>query len=88
MKLNKPLTLTALILSVPAMALAGVSIGDRIGTSDAEIRAQVEALGYQVQEIEFEDGEIEVEVLKDGVETELVLNQADGTVREIEQDDD
>lgn len=88
MKLNKPLTLTALILSVPAMALAGVSIGDRIGTSDAEIRAQVEALGYQVQEIEFEDGEIEVEVLKDGVETELVLNQADGTIREIEQDDD
>ena len=88
MKLNKPLTLTALILSVPAMALAGVNIGDRIGTSDAEIRAQVEALGYQVQEIEFEDGEIEVEVLKDGVETELVLNQADGTVREIEQDDD
>ena len=88
MKLNKPLTLTALILSVPAMALAGVSIGDRIGTSDAEIRAQVEAMGYQVQEIEFEDGEIEVEVLKDGVETELVLNQADGTVREIEQDDD
>ncbi|MCI5098457.1 MAG: PepSY domain-containing protein [Rhodobacteraceae bacterium] len=88
MKLNKPLTLTALILAIPAMAFAGITVGDRIGTSETEIRTQIEALGYDVQEIEFEGGEIEVEVLKDGVETELVLNPANGTVREIEQDDD
>ena len=88
MKLNKPLTLTALILTIPAMAFAGITVGDRIGTSETEIRTQIEALGYEVQEIEFEGGEIEVEVLKDVIETELVLNPANGTVREIEQDDD
>ena len=84
----KTLTLITLIVGAPALAVAGVSLGDRLGTDEAEIRAAIEAQGYIVQEIEFEQDKIEVEVLKDGVETELVLNQADGTVTGIEADDD
>ena len=84
----KPLVLTGLILITPAIAAAQYSLGDVIGTTDAEIRAAMEAKGYVVQEIEREDGEIEVEVLIDGVETELVLAEADGTLVEIETEDD
>ncbi|WP_164660836.1 PepSY domain-containing protein [Tropicibacter sp. Alg240-R139] len=86
----KTLTLTAAMLAAPALAMANFNLGDTLGTEEAAIRALLEEQGYQVQEIEFEDDEIEVEVLKDGVETKLVLNQADGSVVEIEieQEDD
>jgi uncharacterized membrane protein YkoI len=84
----KTLTLAALIIGAPALAMANIAIGDTIGTDEAEIRAVVEAQGYTVQEIEIEDGEIEVEVLLDGVETELVVDMTTGIVTEIELDDD
>ncbi|WP_170549908.1 MULTISPECIES: PepSY domain-containing protein [Ruegeria] len=90
METFKMLTLTGLIVTAPALALANVGLGDKLGTSEAEIRATLEAQGYQIEEIEFEDGEIEVELSKDGVETELVLTETDGEVTaiEIEKDDD
>jgi len=84
----KTLTLAALIIGTPALAMASISVGDSVGTDEAEIRAMVEAQGYTVQEIEIEDGEIEVEVLLDGVETELVVDMTTGMVTEIERDDD
>ena len=82
----KTLTLITAMLAVPAVAMANFNIGDTLGTEEAAIRTMLEEQGYQVQEIEFEDDEIEVEVLKDGVETEMVLNQADGSVLEIEME--
>lgn len=82
----KTLTLITAMLAAPAIAMANFNIGDTLGTEEAAIRAMLEEQGYQVQEIEFEDDEIEVEVLKDGVETELVLSQADGSVVEIEME--
>ncbi|WP_170360740.1 PepSY domain-containing protein [Ruegeria arenilitoris] len=90
METFKMLTLTGLIVTAPALALANVGLGDKLGTSEAEIRATLEAQGYQIEEIEFEDGEIEVELSKDGVETELVLTETNGEVTaiEIEKDDD
>lgn len=88
MKNLKPIVLSGLILAVPAIAAAQFGLGDTIGTSDAEIHAAMEAQGYVVQEIEHEDGEIEVEVMIDGVETELVLSAVDGTLLEIETEDD
>ncbi|WP_170349794.1 MULTISPECIES: PepSY domain-containing protein [Ruegeria] len=90
METFKMLTLTGLIVTAPALALANVGLGDKLGTSEAEIRSTLEAQGYQIEEIEFEDGEIEVELSKDGVETELVLTETDGEVTaiEIEKDDD
>ena len=75
----KTLTLAALIIGTPALAMASISVGDSVGTDEAEIRAMVEAQGYTVQEIEIEDGEIEVEVLLNGVETELVVDMTTGT---------
>ncbi|WP_170762830.1 PepSY domain-containing protein [Ruegeria lacuscaerulensis] len=90
METFKMLTLTGLIVTAPALAFANVGLGDKLGTSEAEIRSALEAQGYQIEEIEFEDGEIEVELSKDGVETELVLTETDGVVTaiEIEEDDD
>ncbi|WP_170515894.1 PepSY domain-containing protein [Ruegeria atlantica] len=90
METFKMLTLTGLIVTAPALALANVGLGDKLGTNEAEIRSTLEAQGYQIEEIELEDGEIEVELSKDGVETELVLTETDGEVTaiEIEKDDD
>ena len=90
METLKLLTLSGLIATAPVLALANVGLGDKLGTSETEIRTALEAQGYQIEEIEFEDAEIEVELRKDGVETELVLTKTDGTVTaiEIEQDDD
>jgi len=84
----KTLTLVTLLIGAPALAMANISVGDSIGTDEVEIRAAVEAKGYIVEEIEVEDGKIEVEVLMDGVETELVLDMTTGRVIEIELDDD
>ena len=84
----KILTLAGLIAAAPALALANVGLGEKLGTDEADIRAALEAQGYVVEEIEFEDGEIEVELSKDGVETELVLNNVDGTVTAIELEED
>jgi len=84
----KTLTLVGLLIGAPALAMANISVGDTVGTDEAEIRAAVEAQGYTVTEIEIEDGEIEVEVLLDGVETELVVDMTTGIVTEIELEDD
>lgn len=90
METLKLLTLTGLIATAPVLALANVGLGDKLGTTEADIRAALEGQGYQIEEIEFEDGEIEVELVKDGVETELVLSETDGVVTaiELEEDDD
>ncbi|SMO92631.1 PepSY domain-containing protein [Ruegeria faecimaris] len=90
METFKMLTLTGLIATAPVLAFANVTVGDKLGTTETDIRTTLEAQGYQIEEIEFEDGEIEVELVKDGVETELVLNKTDGVVTaiELEEDDD
>lgn len=88
METLKLLTLTGLIATAPVLALADIGLGDTLGTNASEIRATLEAQGYEIEEIEFEDGEIEVELVKDGVETELVLSEADGVVKAIELEDD
>lgn len=78
--------LAGLIFAAPV--LANVSVGDRLGTEDAQILTALEAQGYQVEEIEREDGEIEAEVMKDGVEYEITLAQDTGEILEIETDAD
>jgi ribosome biogenesis SPOUT family RNA methylase Rps3 len=88
METLKTLTLTTLLAATPVLVLANVSLGDKLGTDEAAIRSAMEAQGYVVEEIEFEDGEIEVELVKDGVETELVLSKSDGVVTAIEIEDE
>ena len=77
----------AALMLVPSLALAEITIGDTLGTGDDAIRAQLEQQGYAVEEIEREDGEIEVDVRKDGREFEIVVNAETGAVEEIEEDD-
>ncbi|MFA3917320.1 PepSY domain-containing protein [Ruegeria hyattellae] len=88
METLKTLTLTTLLAATPVLVLANVSLGDKLGTDEAAIRSAMEAQGYVVEEIEFENGEIEVELVKDGVETELVLSKSDGVVTAIEIEDE
>lgn len=78
---------TAALMMAPAVALAGISLGDSVGTTDADIRAAFEAAGYTVEDIEREDGEIEVEVLQNGAEFEFGIAPDTGAVVEMEKDD-
>lgn len=85
---QKLFALAGLGISVPAMALAAVTAGDTMPTTEAEIRAALEEQGYTVQEFEVEDGEIEVEYLADGQLYEMSIASATGIVTEIELEDD
>ena len=84
---------TALLagLLIPGMALAGINQGDNLGTSEAAIRAALEAEGYVASEIEFEDGEIEVEAMLDGQAYEIEISPETGQVLAVmleDEDDD
>lgn len=84
--LMKPALLAALI--VPGIAIAGVDIGQTLGTSEADVRLALTDMGYVVQEIEIEDGEIEADVMLDGVAYEVEVSMDTGLVIEIELEDD
>ena len=87
--------LTALALGIAAMglfsaqAVAG-SDGDSLkgaGLTTAEVQAIVTEAGYTFEEAEFEDGVIEAEGMKDGVEWELTLDDQSGEILKVEEDD-
>ncbi|MEX0310415.1 MAG: PepSY domain-containing protein [Tateyamaria sp.] len=84
--LTKPALLAALI--VPGFALAGVDVGQSLGTTEADVRAALVGMGYQVQEIEIETDEIEAEVTLDGVAYEIEIALDTGLVTEVELEDD
>ncbi|WP_299624728.1 PepSY domain-containing protein [uncultured Tateyamaria sp.] len=83
---TKPAILAALI--VPAAAFAGLELGQPLGTTDADVRAALTGMGYEVQEIEIEDDEIEAEVTLDGVAYEIEVAMDTGLITEIEHEDD
>jgi len=72
------------LLASTGIALAAVSVGDTLGTTEDDIRAALTAEGYMVEEIETEDGEIEAEVSLDGQEMEVVVDSQSGQVLEME----
>lgn len=74
----------AALMAVPAAAFAQFNLGDTLSVNEAEIRAMLESKGYQIEEIEMEDGEIEVEYLDGGQEYELTLSAETGEILEIE----
>ncbi|GGX53950.1 hypothetical protein GCM10007385_22670 [Tateyamaria omphalii] len=84
--LMKPALLAALI--VPGIAIAGVDIGQTLGTSETDVRQALTDMGYAVQEVEIEDGEIEADVMLDGVAYEVEVSMDTGLVTEIELEDD
>ena len=75
-------------LLVPGVALARINVGDTMGVTDAEILSTLEAEGYRVLEIEMEDGEIEVEAIRDGQMFEIEIAADTGLILEIELDDE
>ncbi|WP_299724036.1 PepSY domain-containing protein [uncultured Tateyamaria sp.] len=82
----KPALITALLF--PATAFAGLDVGQSLGSTEADVRAALTSMGYEVQEIEVEDGEIEAEVTLDGVAMEIEVAMDTGLITEIEAEDD
>lgn len=85
--------LTALALAATAMgtlsvqALAGSDSLAGAGLNQEQVAAIVTEAGYTFEEAEYEDGVIEAEGMKDGVEWELTLDAQTGEILDIEQDD-
>lgn len=79
-------SLSGLVAST-GIALAAVSVGDTLGTTEDEIRAALTAEGYTVEEFETEDGELEAEVTLDGKQMEVVVDAKSGAILEIEMED-
>ena len=77
----------AALLVVSTQAQAAVTVGDVVGKTEAEVRTQLEAAGYTVNEIEVERDEIEAEVTLDGVALEIEIDPTSGAVTEVEADD-
>ncbi len=75
-------------LVIPGAAFAQMNVGDVLGSTEAEILSAVEAQGYVVNEIEIEDGDIEVEAVLDGKTYEIEVSSKSGMVLEIELDDE
>ena len=84
--LIKPAILAGLL--IPATAIAGLELGQTLGTAEADVRAALTELGYTVQEIEIEDGEIEAEVTLEGVAYEVEVTADTGQIVGIELEDD
>jgi hypothetical protein len=65
---------------IPTAALAQISVGDELGSSEAAVQAALEAQGYVITEIETEDGEIEVEATNGGQSFEFEVSPETGLV--------
>ncbi|MEM7302019.1 MAG: PepSY domain-containing protein [Pseudomonadota bacterium] len=83
-----PLALAGALAVGSFTAHAGVTAGDVLGTTEEEVRAALESQGAKVEEIETEDGVIEVEIAMDGATHELEIDPATGKITKIELDDD
>lgn len=87
--MRKKLTIASVaIMSTLAVgataAVAGIGIGDQLGDDLEKIRSMMEAEGAAIDEIEREDGMIEVEYTLDGTMFELEIDPSTGSVVEIE----
>jgi hypothetical protein len=84
----KALTLAMAGVMAPTLAMAGFTLGDTMPTTEEALRAQLTGQGYVVEEVEIDDGMLEVEATKDGVEFELVIKPNTGEIIKIEQEPD
>jgi peptidase YpeB-like protein len=78
---------TSSLLVAMGAAVAAVSVGDKLGTTEDDIRAALTGQGYTVEEFEVEDGKMEAEVTMDGQEMEVVVDAQSGLVLELELED-
>ncbi len=64
----------------------GSSSDDLTPKSKDDIKRMLEAQGYKIKDIDFDDGEYEAEVYKDGKEFEIKLDRM-GKILKIKGDD-
>lgn len=88
MKNLKLAALGAALIALPATAIAAVSAGDQLGTTLDAVIAKLNDAGYEIQEIEREDGGLEVEAVLNGTTYEIMIDGETGSVTEIEIEDD
>ncbi len=85
-------TLTAVLLTAGAIGAvaftAQADSDEKLPAADLErVAAIVGDAGYTFAEAEIEDGKIEAEATKDGVEWELVIDLEANAILSAEQDD-
>ena len=68
---------------IPAAAMANLAVGETLGTDVEAIRAELEAQGLTVMDIEVDGAEIEVEYMLNGEEFEAILAGDSGAVLEV-----
>ena len=73
-------------LLVPATAFAAQDVGQNVGTTETEVRAALIDLGYEVQEIESENGGIEAGVTLESVAYEVQVALDTGLTTKINVD--
>ena len=82
----KAITLALAGMMAPTLAMAGFTLGDTLPTTEEALRAELGNQGYVVEEVEIEDGMLEVEALKDGVEYEILVDAQTGEIVEAEKE--
>ena len=70
-----------------SVVASAVDTNDVLGTEEAAIVAALQQDGYEVLEVEAEDGYLEAEVLRDGKEFEIYVDAETGKVVKIEEED-
>jgi TusA-related sulfurtransferase len=81
------------MLTAPAVALAGLDDGKRLSVprdqwlSPSEITDKLKSQGYEVYEIETDDGAYEVEMSKNGTKMEVDVHPVTGEIL-VGYDDD
>jgi hypothetical protein len=88
LRLFTPAALGLVGFALPSLALAAVSVGDQLGTTEQGIRAALTTQGYEIAQFGFEDGEFEVDALFEGQMLELEISPDTELVIEIEAEDD
>ena len=78
----------AIVATIPASALTGIAKGDTLGTELVDIVTALEGLNYTVEEIEKEDGMIEVYVTTPEGLFEIEIDAETGLVAEVETEDE
>ena len=86
-KTSTAILATLALAASSTIALATVAPGDKLGTTENDIRTQLQAKGYEVKSIEFENDEIEAEVVYNGKELEIEIDKMTGQVTEVEEED-
>ena len=84
----KALMLVLAGVMAPSLAMAGFTLGDTLPSTEEALRAELSGQDFVVEEVEIDDGMLEVEATKDGIEYELVIKPDTGEIVEIEQERD